>query len=56
MNLLKLRLRYGFEMVNAYLAQMAGEKDLMDSHIAQAEKIGEEYALEVLNTERGLFD
>jgi hypothetical protein len=51
-----LRLRYSFEMVQAYLAQMMGDNQSMNHHLDQADKIKNDIVLCQLNIERGLFD
>lgn len=56
MTRLWLRLQYGFEMVNAYLAEIAGEDDLAVDHLCRAQKIAGEIELFDLNRARGLFD
>ena len=51
-----LRLRYGFEMVQAYLAQMMGDEQSMKHHLDQAKKLKDKIPLVELNIQRGLFD
>jgi hypothetical protein len=53
---MNLRLRYSFEMVEAYLAQMMGDEASMNAHLDRAEKILLDIDLEQLNKQRGLFD
>jgi|688.fasta_scaffold782735_2 hypothetical protein len=51
-----LRLRYSFNMVEAYLAQMMGDNQSMNHHLDQADKIKGDIVLEILNARLGLFD
>ena len=56
MMLLLMRLRYGFEMVNAYLAQMMGDSVSMNLALDRAYKIARDIDLAKLNRARRLFD
>ncbi len=51
-----LRLRYSFNMVQAYLAHMMGDNQSMNHHLDQADKIKCDIVLESLNARIGLFD
>ena len=51
-----LRLRYAFEMLHAYLAQMMGDEQSMEHHLDQADKIKADIRLLELNIRMGLFD
>ena len=56
MTYLLLRLRYGFEMTNAYLAQMMGDELSMNLALDRAYKIARDIELIELNRARSLFD
>ena len=51
-----LRLRYSFEMVSAYLAQMMGDTQSMNTHLDRADKLKNDIVLCELNQRIGLFD
>ena len=51
-----LRLRYSYEMVSAYLAQMMGDTQSMNSHLDAAQALKGKIVLCELNLRVGLFD
>ncbi len=53
---MNLRIRYSFEMIEAYLAQMMGDEVSMNAHLDRAEKVKLDIELEELNKTRSLFD
>ena len=51
-----LRLRYSFEMVQAYLAHMMSDDESMEAHLKEADKLRHDIVLLELNQRIGLFD
>jgi uncharacterized protein HemY len=51
-----LRLRYSFEMLQAYLAQMMGDDESMNAYLKEADKLRHDIVLLELNQRIGLFD